>query len=101
PPPPEPPDDPEPPPPPEPECDDPAGFVRPAGTVPPGYIYSPTNFGGGVADPQPDDTFAADAPGHATHVGRLRTAWRTAARNSWCAPTSVPTRPPMRSRRYR
>jgi len=73
PPPPEPPDDPEPPPPQEPECDDPAGFVRPAGTVPPGYIYSPTNFGGVVADPQPDDTFAADAPGHTTHVGRLRT----------------------------
>src|SRR4029453_16164492 len=69
--PPEPPDDPEPPPPPEPECDDPAGFVRPAGTVPPGYIYSPTNLGGVVADPQPDDTFAADAPGHTTHVGRL------------------------------
>ncbi|HJW69133.1 MAG TPA: hypothetical protein VJ829_07240, partial [Candidatus Binatia bacterium] len=41
--------------------------------VPPGYVYSPTAFGGVVADPQPDDTFAADAAGHAPYVGRLRT----------------------------
>ena len=50
PPPPEPPDDP-PPPAPNPECDAPAGFVRPTGIVPPGYIYTPTSFGGVVADP--------------------------------------------------
>lgn len=72
-PPPPPPDDPEPPPAPEPECDAPGGFARPVGIVPPGYIYSPTAFGGVVADPQPDDTFAADAAGHAPYVGRLRT----------------------------
>ena len=70
---------PPPPPPPiyNPECDQP-GFTRPAGVVPPGYIFSPTMFtrtvGPGAAlDPQPDDTFAADAPGHATHKGKLRT----------------------------
>jgi len=73
PPPPPPPDDPQPPPAPDPECDAPGGFVRPAGIVPPGYIYSPTGFSGVVADPQPDDTFAADAAGHAPYVGRLRT----------------------------
>src|SRR5262249_14966981 len=49
-PPPPPPDDPEPPPAPEPECDAPGGFARPVGIVPPGYIYSPTAFGGVVAD---------------------------------------------------
>ena len=70
---PQPPDDPEPPPPPNLECDDPAGFARPVGTVPPGYVYTPTSFTGVVADPQPDDTFAADAPGRAAYVGRLRT----------------------------
>ncbi len=63
---------PEPPPPPAPECDDPAGFARPA-NVRPGYIYSPTLFTGTVVDPQPDDTFAADAPGHTPFVGKLRT----------------------------
>src|SRR5262245_51908971 len=71
--PPTPPDPPEPPPAPDPECDAPGGFVRPVGQIPPGYIYNPTGFNGVVADPQPDDTFAADAPGHATYVGRLRT----------------------------
>src|SRR5262249_54373255 len=72
-PPPPPPDDPEPPPAPEPECDAPGGFARPVGIVPPGYIYSPTAFGGVVADPQPDDTFAAAAAGTAPVVGRLGT----------------------------
>ena len=55
------------------ECGTPGGFARPAGVIPPGYIYAPTTFDGTLPDPQPDDTFAADAAGHATHVGHLRT----------------------------
>src|SRR5262249_54177444 len=49
------------------------GLDRPAGFVPPGYIYEPTSFNGTIQDPQPDDTFAADAPGHAAYAGRLTT----------------------------
>lgn len=78
--PPEPPDDPEPPvdeeptpPPPAPECDAAGGFTRPAGAIPPGYVYSPTTFDGTIVDPQPDDTWAVDGDGHATHIGSLRT----------------------------
>ncbi len=51
----------------------PAGFPRPAGAIPPGYIYSPTSFSGTVQEPQPDDTFASTSPGHAAFAGRLRT----------------------------
>ncbi len=53
----------------------PPASPRPAAaTIPPGYLYSPTRFTNGVVvDPQPDDTFAADAPGHAVHQGKLRT----------------------------
>ena len=47
------------------------GLTSPAGVVPPGYVYTPTLFSGVAVDPQPDDTFAADAPGHAVHTGRL------------------------------
>jgi hypothetical protein len=66
--------EPDPPPPPtNRECDAPGGFARPTGTVPPGYVYSPTAFTGAVHDPQPDDTFVADAAGHAPYVGKLRT----------------------------
>ena len=63
--------------PPLPDCT--TTFQRPSGLVPPGYVYSPTIFDGTVADPQPDDTFAADAAGHATYAGELRTRtgrWR-------------------------
>src|SRR6478735_8778087 len=58
---------------PNPECDDTAGFARPSGAIPPGYVYSPTKFDGTIKDPQPDDTFAADASGHSVHTGRIRT----------------------------
>ena len=36
-------------------------------------MYAPTPFNGTVLEIQPDDTFAADAPGHAAHTGKLRT----------------------------
>lgn len=55
----------------EPDCT--SGRTRPAGAIPPGYLYSPTSFNDQVADPQPDDTFAADASGHQTFTGRLTT----------------------------
>jgi hypothetical protein len=64
---------PPPPPPPDPHCEQAGGLARPAEPVPPGYVYSPTAFNGEVVDPQPDDTFAADEPGHAAHIGKLRT----------------------------
>lgn len=64
---------PPPPPPPDPECDAPGGLPRPTGTIPPGYVYAPTPYNGTVLEIQPDDTFAADAPGHAVHTGKLRT----------------------------
>jgi hypothetical protein len=51
----------------------PGGFAKPAGTVSPGYIYSPTLFNGTAVSPQPDDTFARDSSGHAPFTGRLQT----------------------------
>lgn len=50
-----------------------SGIDRPIGAIPPGYLYTPTSYGGSVVDPQPDDTFAADAPGHPASTGRLTT----------------------------
>jgi hypothetical protein len=56
---------------PGPECT--GGMTRPTGKIAPGYIYTPTLFDGTTPDPQPDDTFVADGPGHATRTGRLTT----------------------------
>ncbi len=50
-----------------------SGLARPIGAIPPGYLYTPTFYGGSIVDPQPDDTFATDAPGHAASTGRLTT----------------------------
>jgi hypothetical protein len=69
------------------------GITRPAGFVPPGYIYTPTLFSGVAVDPQPDDTFVADAPGHTPHTGRL-TRRTTAGREEFLVCAHLGTNTP-------